>query len=1028
MEPDKPLHSSPLYTEDLGLKDYSRLFPDLPPYQPEDDLLKKLGGHMGPMVDRDFGRQGDAKLRSAGFTFLGQFIVHDISLDRHSSVNRELAVDQLKNYRTPQLELDSVYGKGPDETPELYYSSDLDLLKVGKNDKGNDNDLPRDKKQQAIIGDHRNDENKVISQLHLAFIKFHNAVVKDLRKQKVLKPSEIFKEARKIVRWHYQWMVLYDFLPQIVDKELIEKILKNGPQFYQPGRRITVPIEFSAAAFRFGHSIVKPHYVMNDIFGGGIFHQLKGLQPVLEKETVQWRHFFRLDPSEPMQMGRRIDAKIAQPLFDLPQNIIPGMDIHSLPLISLLKGKTLGLPSGEDVAEVIGAIPLGKDETGLADLGFDRTPLWYYILREADLQQDGERLGQVGGTIVAEVLIGLLLNDPESFIRRNNHWRPTLKSAIPGHFTTEDLLHFAGVATNKANQSRDPDTRKRLKRLKKYHRKYKKVKINDPVKFGRWDILPYDSQIEAVHMSLLPTGKVLYYSGFRVAEKVDTETRVWNPTDGDIKKPQTFGDIFCAGHCHTADGQVLSTGGTMEYRNLPPIPPWVVRIIRPLTPLIAKLFGRFQKYPISFAGPTYLYLFNVRKEEWEFVDDMKGGRWYPTNTLLPDGRVLILSGTDEAGGFGNSKVYAAINRRVEVYDNINGLEYVADIPDFTHGKHMHGQGQDEHQGHEHDHGTGISADEGPDDDSFPSVYPRMFIVPVGTQDRTKYPKGRAFCAGYGPETKMLDLATWKWDQVDNLKFGIRRDGCAVLLPLRPPHYEAEVIHFGGSTKGGLKAHATNTAEMIDLSQLQPKWQEIESCKGPRVNGVSVLLPTGKILALSGNATGRFEDPNHQCEIFDPETKTWSYTAEQRIPRGYHCTAVLLPNGSVLASGTTPLGKYELGMEVYYPEYFFKGIRPLIRQVPAEIQYAHTFEVEYIYTDDVDQAVLISPGSMTHAFDMNQRFVELSIEDVNNKRLILGAPPDAHIAPPGYYMLFILSKQGVPSVSKFVRLTASQNTN
>jgi hypothetical protein len=296
----------------------------------------------------------------------------------------------------------------------------------------------------------------------------------------------------------------------------------------------------------------------------------------------------------------------------------------------------------------------------------------------------------------------------------------------------------------------------------------------------------------------------------------------------------------------------------------------------------------------------------------------------------------------------------------------------------------------------------------------------MFVLPLTDEEKEKYPQGKAFCAGYGPETKMLNLATWEWEHVSNLAFKMRRDGCAVLLPLKPPYYKPVVLHFGGSIKNGLKAIATDTAEIIDLQGKKPEWCPIHPAYESRVNGVALFLPDGKILAVGGNSTGRFEDPVHRAETFDPETMQWTHVAEQVIHRGYHSTALLLADGRVLSSGTTPLGKHELGMEVYYPAYFFKGGRPIIIEVDKKVTYNQEFRVKYEFSWDIQKAVLISPGSVTHAFDMNTRMVELEIIGNSKKTLVLKAPKDAHIAPPGFYMLFILSEHEVPSEAVFIQ--------
>lgn len=531
---------------------------------------------------------------------------------------------------------------------------------------------------------------------------------------------------------------------------------------------------------------------------------------------------------------------------------------------------------------------------------------------------------------------------------------------------------------------------------------HKMTPQNNPRKVGQWELLPYDSQIEAVHMSVLSTGKILYYSGFRVYEAIPTETRLWNPETGEIKKISTPGDLFCAGHSFLSDGRVVSTGGTLEYRNLPPFPPWLARLLRPVQKTIAKIGGIFYRphAGMEFSGSTFVYLFDPHKEQWEFAGDMKGGRWYPTVTSLPDGNVLILSGFDEGGGVGK-KDPPEINRRVEIFDKVTGLQLVAMIPVFQ------SPGAEKRSPfHKLD---------------FPSDYPRMIVLPLQEEEKQEYPSGKVFCAGYAPQTKMLNLKTWEWKDVDHLRFGMRHDGCAVLLPLCPPDYRARVLHFGGSIHGGMAAVATNTAELIDFGEPKPTWKPIRSAHEARVNGGSVMLPDGNILAVSGNSTGRWDDLVLACELFNPETNTWRRVAPISTGRGYHATAILLPDGRVLSTGSTPLGPMQLQMEVYSPPYLFKGPRPVVEDVQASITYGTSFSVAYHYKKPIEKAVLMAPGSMTHSFDMHQRYVELVIaEQQEGNRISVIAPPDCYIAPPGQYMLFLLSG-GVPSKAVFVEL-------
>ncbi len=529
---------------------------------------------------------------------------------------------------------------------------------------------------------------------------------------------------------------------------------------------------------------------------------------------------------------------------------------------------------------------------------------------------------------------------------------------------------------------------------------------------GEWRLLPYGSEVEAVHVSLLHTGKVLYYSGFRVAELVQTQTRVWNPKTGEIKHPNTPSDLFCAGHAFLPDGRLLSTGGTLEYRNLPAIPPWVIRNTRPIAPFVTRLFLRIAKLipalqtvsQFTLTGSTQLYMFSPLTEQWEYAGDMPEGRWYPTNTCLPDGRMLLLSGTNEGGARGEHAA-ALINRRVEVFDPVRGLEQVAVIPPVFSPQHGGPDGEDGHH------------------EDFPTVYPRMHVLPLSEADKAEFPAGKAFCSGYGATSKMLNLSTWEWTDVARLNWAQRDDGCCVLLPLRPPDYRARVLTFGGHRPiGGGDIESTATAEIIDLSEEHPAWTHVEPMQHQRLNACSVILPDGKVMVVGGNKTGQFDDPVFAIQVFDPETGHWTTVAPMTVPRRYHSTAILLPDGRVLSAGTTPLERIETRMEVYSPYYLFRGKRPVITSAPETLAYDASFEVGYGCEEgELARAVLIRPGAVTHAFDMDQRYVEVEITARTEDRLTITAPRDAHVAPPGYYMLFLLNDRDVPSEAAFVRL-------
>jgi hypothetical protein len=420
------------------------MFPDLPAPVASEETLLSLG-RSGAVIDDpdlDNASERDNHCIAAGWTIFGQFIAHDITADR-SLLAHHADAELLRNARTPQLDLDAIYGDGPGGSKYFYDLTDPDKLLIGTNDAGQPNDVPRNEQGVALVGDPRNDVHALISQLHVAFLKFHNRVV-DLLRDEGVPEDHLFDEAQRLVRWHYQWIVLHEFLPLTAGSEIVTDVLHSGPRFYRYQDEPFIPVEFADAAYRYGHSQIRAVYQLNEHASGRVFPECIGGCPVPQERVIDWRHFFALDDGHPPQPTRRIDARLVHPLIDLPNEVVgtPSVPEHrSLAVRDLLRGKALDLPSGEAVARVMNVEPLTPEE-----LGWDgETSLWYYILKESELREQGERLGPVGGRIVAEVLVGLVQADPGSFWNGDRDWQPTLPSAAAGSFTMADLLRLAAV-------------------------------------------------------------------------------------------------------------------------------------------------------------------------------------------------------------------------------------------------------------------------------------------------------------------------------------------------------------------------------------------------------------------------------------------------------------------------------------------------------------------------------------------------------------------------------------------------------
>jgi hypothetical protein len=461
-------------------------------------LLALLGGMMG-----DPGRGDDDNPPTppgvpdstipAGYTYFGQFVDHDITLDVSSSLDNVQDANTITNMRTPALDLDSVYGRGPALDPFLYrFPSGGDglpptavKLQIGRNQPSGPGgpltagaataipvtfDVPRvlsgtqtvvtapDSTFTAIIGDPRNDENLIVSQLHHAMLRFHNRVG-DLLVTAFFS-GDIFAEAKKIVTHHYQWCVVHDFLARVCGTATVNNAIASPPPPPGPFR---MPVEFAVAAYRFGHSMIRDRYLLNSSLPvtisslDNVFAFIRvPLLPVLSNWVVDFNMFFHTAHPIPgsFNNARKIDSVLANGLERIPG----GSGILAiLAARNLRRGMAMELPSGQGAAAALGIPPLttaqltaGLPAAEVALLNsnggilLSRTPLWYYVLREAVVLNGGDQLGPVGGRIVAETFVRMLRRDANSFMNVSG-FTPSLPSSVPGTFMIADMLDFAGV-------------------------------------------------------------------------------------------------------------------------------------------------------------------------------------------------------------------------------------------------------------------------------------------------------------------------------------------------------------------------------------------------------------------------------------------------------------------------------------------------------------------------------------------------------------------------------------------------------
>ena len=457
---------------------------------------------------------------------------------------------------------------------------------------------------------------------------------------------------------------------------------------------------------------------------------------------------------------------------------------------------------------------------------------------------------------------------------------------------------------------------------------------------GSWSapFVPPSSSAQAigVHAILFHTGKVLLFGGYFDSDDntLDTDAFLYNPADGSAKEVDPPHNTFCAGEVLLQDGTLLVVGGRLA--NTHPTP-----------------------------GTPYVLRFDPVRETWLSEPDTPLGRYYPTTTELPDGRVLITSGNMTTG---------RLNRTMELYTpGSNGS--TGALQTVT---------------------TNTVLD----------LYPKQYVM----QD------GRVLFIQHNL-TSLLNTANWTFQKLPNLSVARRNNPSSALLPAAPGAPETKVLITGGAQTQ--RGETTATTEVFDDDNPTAGWKPAASMPNPRTHMNIAYLPDGTILGVGGNSFDRFGTPQYTALRYDPATDAWTTLAAQAMRRAYHSTALLLPDGRVLSAGDTGPGGGGTRLEIYSPTYLFKGARPSISVTGTQFGYGAT--VTLTSNQPIRRVVLIHPSAVTHANDMSGRFVELATRTNADGSITAAMPTAATLAQPGYWMLFALNAANIPSVASWVHL-------
>jgi Domain of unknown function (DUF1929) len=495
----------------------------------------------------------------------------------------------------------------------------------------------------------------------------------------------------------------------------------------------------------------------------------------------------------------------------------------------------------------------------------------------------------------------------------------------------------------------------------------------DLATFGRCDVGFVPGGPSAIHVSTLATGQAFCFGFGDLGMDPDPGSFVIDPETGSTASPSTKHHLFCSGHVLLPDGRVVIMGGHGDEIKA-------------------------------------IHLFDPATVTLSHQDDMPHGRWYPTVTVLADGRAAVMSGSQGTGPIGPNN---PVNGTVQMFDVTKPA------------------------GHRL---SAEAATPSPFSPHFPpghqdiDLYPWNFVLPDGrllvhSRNSTRF---------WHPGTPgHWDATILKAQRNESRTYP--GQGTCVLLPLLPEDgYRARVMAIGG---GGVDREvfyqgghdddpATNTVELLDLGAASPAWRYVAAMHHPRVLCDGVLLPDASVLVVGGSSTGKSDvgvDPVLPAEVYDPSNNSWTELAPINCPHMYHSTAVLLPDGRVMRGGKDgqfqrdPYKYFEHRLELFSPPYLFAGPRPEISSAPAAGSYGQDITIDSPTAGDIARVALIRLGAVTHSFHMDQRYVGLTITAANPTQLSATLPPNSQVAPPGAYMLLLVNTAGIPSVASIIAI-------